>query len=337
MVDLLGLDIGSTTLKAAQIRGKALIAFSYSPAPKGASLIAENKESWIEFSQAVAQLVVGGKFRGRNAVAALPESQIFTRVVTLPKMSETEIDAAIKSEAQQYVPLPLEQTTLDYEVLGTSEMDSEKIDVLLVAAPELLIQRYLNVLRRAGLRPVSLEPETMALSRSVVGDTSGSSAMVVSLGAKTADISIFSGNALRFTRSIPTGGEALVRAVSQSFSLETERAREYLKSYGLLEKEAGGKVLVAIKPVFDIIVEELRRALTFYSSRRGKHIDRIVLVGGVANLPGILIYLAEALGVEVIRADPWEKLSISESFPKEELARLAPDFAVAVGLALKEV
>jgi len=336
VTEFIGLDVGSTTLKAVQVRGKELAAFSHSPVSEGASLTAEDEKSRAKFSKAVAHLVSGGRFRGRNVVVALPESQIFTRVISLPQMSENEVASAIQNEAQQYVPLPLDQAILDYEILGTSETESERTDVLLVAAPKSLVQRYLNVLRRAGLNVISLEPETMALSRSVVGDTANDPAMVVSLGAKTADISIFSDGTLRFTRSIPTGGEALVRAIVQGLGLETDRAREYLKSYGLLE-DGGGKVLAAIKPVFDIIVEEIRRALTFYSSRRGKHVSRLVLVGGVANLPGIVLYLAEALGIEVGRGNPWETLAIPEAFPKEELMRLAPDFAIAVGLALKEL
>jgi type IV pilus assembly protein PilM len=336
MADFIGLDIGSSTLKAVQVRGKRLFAFAYGSAPAGASLTTEDKESTARFSEAIGSLISSGNFKGRSVVVALPESQIFTRVISFPQMDIKEIASAVQNEAQQYVPLPLEKTTLDYEVLGPSEVEEGRIDVLLVAAPKALTKQYLNVLRQIQLHPISLEPETMALSRSVVGDTSKVPVMVASIGARTTDLSIFSGNTLRFTRSISTGGETLARAVSQNLGLDAGQAQEYLKSYGLLE-EAKGKVSTAIKPVFDIIVEEIRRSLTYYTTRRKKQIGRIVLVGGVANLPGIVVYLTEALGIEVGRGDPWETIEVPGSFPREELARRAPDFAIAAGLALKEI
>ena len=339
MPNFIGLDIGSTMLKAVQIKERTLFAFAYAPTPAGITLASEDEESLVKLSKAVAGLVIGGNFSSQDVVVALPESQIFTRVIPFPQMEEKEIASAVQNEAQQYIPLPLEQTALDYEILGPSEVKSGQINILLVAAPKALTQRYLKVLRRAGLNPLSLETETMALSRSVVGDTSKNPVMVASIGARTTDLSIFSGNTLRFTRSISTGGEALVRALSQHLGFEMEQAQEYFKSYGLLEKgsKAEGKVMTAIRPIFDIIVEEIRRAQAFYSSHHKKQVRRLIVVGGVANLPGIVVYLAEALGVEVGRGDPWRTISVPNSFPKKELAELAPAFAIAVGLALKEI
>jgi len=336
MADSIGLDIGSAVVKAVQLRGRELSALGHIPVPKDALLITDQKESWGKYSETISGLITGGGFRGNRVVVALPESQIFSRVVTFPQMAEKDLASAVRNEAQQYVPLPLEQTVLDYVILGPSEMNPEQTDILLVAAPKSLVDQYIRVLRYARLEPASLEPETMALARSVAGDTTKEPVMVASMGAKTTDLSIFSGNVVRFTRSISTGGEALARAISQGFNLESSQAREYLQSYGLLE-EGGGKVQAAIKPVFDIITEEIRRVLTFYSARKGRQVRRLILVGGVANLPGVVIYLAEVLGIEVLRGDPWKNLTAPGNIAREELTKMAPDFAIAVGLALKGV
>lgn len=339
MADFIGLDIGSTTLKAVQVKERALFAFAYAPTPLGVTAASEDREDLAKLSEAIADLFAAGKFSSRDVVVALPESEIFTRVITFPQMEEKEIAAAVQNEAQQYIPLPLEQTALDYEILGPSEVEPKQIDILLVAAPKTLTERYVSVLRRAGLHPLSLETEAMALSRSVVGETTRTPAMVASIGARTTDLSIFSGNTLRFTRSVPTGGEALVRALSQKFGFDMAQAREYFGSYGLLEQglKGGGKVTAAIKPIFDIIVGEIKRSLAFYSSRYKKRVSRIVLVGGVANLPGVVIYLTEALGIEVGRGDPWETVTVPPGFPQKGLQELAPVLAIAVGLALKEI
>ena len=93
----------------------------------------------------------------------------------------------------------------------------------------------------------------------------------------------------------------------------------------------------AIKPVFDIIRDEIKRTQAFFSSRSKRPLQRLILVGGTANLPGVLVYLADSLGMEVARGNPWEAISIPGNFPRDQLEEIAPSFAVAAGLALKEL
>ncbi|NIT04399.1 type IV pilus assembly protein PilM [Candidatus Saccharibacteria bacterium] len=334
MAEFVGLDIGTSTIKGVQAKAKTLVAY-YQRQAAGVSMASDNQEDLKKISQSINQFFTEGKFKIRSVVTSVPESQVFTRVITLPQMGDTEIASAVQNEAQQYVPMPLDQAILDYEVLGASETQQNAVDILLVAVPKALTQKYVQVLRDAGLTPLSLETETIALSRSVVGDSSNP-VMVASIGASTTDIAIFSGGALRFTRSIATGGQALERALTQSFNLEPGQAAEYIRTYGLEEK-LEGKIMGAIKPVFDIIVEELKRAQAFFQSKTGRPLNRLVLVGGTANLPGVLIYLAENLGVEAARGNPWEVIAVPKGFPMDYLEEHAPSFAVAAGLALKEI
>jgi len=334
MPDFVGLDIGTTALKGVQIKNLTLISYYQKPAP-GVSIVSENPEDLKRFSDSLRDFFSEGHFRTRDVVASVPESQVFARVISLPQMGEAEIASSVQNEAPQYVPMPLDQVILSYEILGPSEMEQGKIDVLLVAVPKALTSKYLKVLRDADLNLLSLETETIALERSVVGKKTKNAVMVASIGASTTDIAVFSGGALRFTRSIATGGQALERALTQAFNLAPGQAAEYIRTYGLEEK-LEGKVMSAIKPVFDIIVEELKRTQAFFSSRGKVPLERLILVGGTANLPGVLVYLADSLGLEVARGDPWEAISIPASFPREHLEEIAPSFAVAAGLALKE-
>lgn len=332
--DFVGIDIGTSTIKGVQVKNKTLAAYYQGPA-SGVSMTSENPNDLKKISESLKKFFNDGKFKTRSVVTSVPESQVFTRVITLPQMGEAEVASAVQNEAQQYVPMPLDQAVLDYEILGTSEVQANSVDVLLVAVPKTLTQKYLQIIQNAGLTPLSLETETIALSRSVVGDST-QPVMVASIGATTTDIAIFSGGALRFTRSIATGGQALERALTQTFNLEPGQAAEYIRAYGLEEK-LEGKVMSAIKPVFDIIVEELKRSQAFFTSRGNRSIARLVLVGGTANLPGVLVYLAEALGVEVARGNPWETITVPANFPREYLEEYAPSFAVSAGLALKEI
>lgn len=333
MPDFVGLDIGTSTVKGIKIKNRTLFSYHQAAAP-GVSIASENPDDRRRLAEFLGNFFTEGRFKTREVVASVPESQVFTRVISLPQMGEVEIASSVQNEAQQYVPMPLDQVSFDYDLLGPSEFEPGKVDVLLVAVPKALTNKYLQILQSAGLNLLSLETETIALSRSVVGEAKDAM-MVVSIGASTTDIAVFSGGALRFTRSIATGGQALERTLTQAFNLTPGQAAEYIRTYGLEEK-LEGKVMSAIKPVFDIIVEELKRTQVFFSSRSRRPLERLVLVGGTANLPGVLVYLADSLGLEVARGNPWEVISIPANFPWEQLEEVAPSFAVAAGLALKE-
>lgn len=333
MADFVGLDIGTSAIKGVQVKNRTLLSY-HQVAEPGVPIVSENANDLKRLSESLRNFFAEGRFKTRDVVASVPESQVFARVISFPQMGEAEIASAVQNEAQQYVPMPLDQVTSDYEILGPSELEQGKIDVLLVAVPKALTNKYLQILRSADLNLLSLETETIALSRSIVGEAKNAM-MVASIGASTTDIAVFSGGALRFTRSIATGGQALEHALTQSFNLAPGQAAEYIRTYGLEEK-LEGKVMSAIKPVFDIIVEELKRTQVFFSSRGKRPLERLVLVGGTANLPGVLVYLADSLGLEVARGNPWEMISIPANFPREQLEEIAPSFAVAAGLALKE-
>ncbi len=342
-MNFVGLDLGSHEFKGVELKKtkkeqKELVTYSSAPAPPH-FLASDSEVDWAAYSKALEKFYTEAGFSTKNVVAALPESQVFTRVISVPKMSGKELKTAMKWEAEQYIPISLEEVSLDYQVIGNAAKLSDKMDVLLVAAPLTLTKKYLKIVSSAKLKTAGLETETLATARSLVGlDSSSPTTLVVSIGAATTDISIVSGGFIRFTRSISTGGEAFARAVSQELGFEIGRAREYMRSYGLEESQLEGKVMKAIKPIFDVVVSEIKRSIAYYTAhRKNDLIKRVIVSGGAANLPGVLVYLAATLNLEVQIADPWEGLLISEKFGREELEDIGPRFAVAVGLALKDV
>jgi type IV pilus assembly protein PilM len=229
---------------------------------------------------------------------------------------------------------------LDYQILNIpkEKKPDSKMDVLLVAAPITLVDKYINVLEMAKLIPLALETEIIALSRALVGSSSDSPcSMIINIGASTTDIAIVQNGLLIFTRSIATGGIALTRAIATEINLDLTQAEGYKKSYGLDNTKLQGKIVAALKPIFDVIVNEIKRALSFYNSRwPTMPIKRIVLAGGTAKLPGIVIYLAENLGFEVQIGDPWSTIAKDERIIKI-LIEEGPMYSAAVGLALKEL
>lgn len=340
-----GLDIGTSNLKVVQLAqsGKnfKLLSFGSIPTPVK-SLLSESTFDVEALVEAIKKLVRDAKISIPFVATALPEAQIFTRVIEMPYLSENELSSAIKWEAEQYVPVPLTDVSLDYQVLSypAERVAGAKMEVLLVAAPNVIIEKYVRVLTMAGLKPVAIETEIIAVARSLVGNNPYSpTTLIVNIGSATTDLSIVRAGSIAFTRSIATAGTALSRAISSDLSLEMSQAEEYKRSYGLDETKLEGKVAAALKPVFEVVLTEVKRALSSYQSKRPDDpVKRLVLCGGTAKMPGVVVYLAEALGVEVQIGDPWFNIEKDEKV-KNEAARLSeegPLFAAAVGLALRD-
>ncbi|MEA2020272.1 MAG: type IV pilus assembly protein PilM, partial [Patescibacteria group bacterium] len=235
MPEFFGLDIGSHSIKAVQVRrddrgGVRLTHFSTYSTPSDAygSQAEKHKK---KLAEAVKNTMEEAGIKSSQVVASLPESKIFTRVIEMPKMSEKELKSSLEYEAERYIPFPVESAVFDSEIVSKGE-NSKKMQVLLVAAPESLVTRYLDILEGAGLEILALEPETVSLVRALVGrgEKAAVPTLLVSIGSSTTDLVITENGKIGFTRSVATGGKALGRALARALSFEEEQAESYKRS-----------------------------------------------------------------------------------------------------------
>ena len=204
-------------------------------------------------SDAISKLLKEIKTNIKEVALALPEAQIFTRVIEMPIMSEAEMASAIKWEAEQYVPLPLSEASLDFTILDKKEADN-KMNVLLVAAPTVLINKYKTIVEEAGLSLIAIETEITSLSRAFMDSQENAPVTaIIDIGGQTSCLAIMKQGILAFTRSIQVGGISLTRAIAQSLSLEEEQAENYKKTYGLAQDKMDGKVREAILPIIEVL------------------------------------------------------------------------------------
>jgi len=337
-MDFFGLDIGSHNIKIVKLARKQdkyfLSAFGVAPSTsKG--LLSEAEGDLVALAEIIKKLYQETKIKTKNVAVALPQDQVFVRAVTLPLLSEAELESALKWEAEQYIPLPLEEVVLTHEIVEkTKEGGKEKIEVLLAAAPKNLIEKVIKVLKMADFNPVSLEMEITAMARSLVSPDL-KSVLLVDLGAKATDLAVVENAQVVFVRSISTGGEALTRAVEMELNLESTQAEAYKKAYGVKAEELEGKISSAINPILEVIIEEIEKTTRFYQTK-GKNLKIIILTGGTANLPEIASVLAKKLNIEVQVGNPFNQIvedSLLNKIPSSDL----PLYAVAVGLAMKEL
>lgn len=336
----LGIDIGFTSIKAVVISNKEktpkLISLGRIAAPQP-GIISDADLDLEAVSTAIKSLLNEIKAPTKDAIIALPESRIFTRVIyDLPYLNDNELAQAIRYAAEEFVPMPIQDVNLNWQVIYRSEKKgpTSRTVVFVVASPKILVNKYLKVASMAELKPIAIETELIAATRALVNSNPYSpTTLIVQLGALTTDFAVVSDNLILLTRSISTGGVALTRAIAQNFNFDVNQAEEYKKVYGMQEDQLEGKLFLSLKPIIDVIVTEGKRVIQAHEAQnKQRPIKRIVLTGGGAGMPGLVMYITNFLGLEVQEADPWYGISFDPNL-KNKLTSEGPSYSIAAGLA----
>lgn len=334
-----GLDIGGTTLKIVWLEEKKegyflKVASVVPTPPKG--MMSESPLDEEEMAQVIQRAVSDAKIESKFVNIALAENQVYTKVLEMPVLSDKELRSAIYWEAEQYIPVPLNSITLTWNILDKPKESkaSDKMQVLMVGAPSMLINKYKKIIAMAGLTIASMETEILSTLRSLVIGENFPSTLIVNMGALSTSLAIVRNNVMVFTYSISVGGMAVNRAIATDFGFTQQQAEEYKKTYGVSKQFLGGKVGQATTPILDAIVAEVKKSLAYYNQKyRDLPIRQIIISGGSANLPGIDAYFAQNSGIETVVANPWKVLA-PQNVAKDVVDN-ASDFVIAVGLAMR--
>jgi type IV pilus assembly protein PilM len=331
-----GLDISSSSLKVAETRaasgGFELRAFGEVKTPVPIQAASTNDDKFIV--AALKKLVADAKLGSRNVHIAIPESDAFTRVIEMPLLKDEELKNAIQFESEQYIPIPITDVYLEYEVLFTPAVGSDqKMQVMIVAAKKQMVDRIVKICQSAGLTPLALETALLAAMRGLQTQLSANS-LLVDIGNNSTDICIIQGSQLKQASSISTAGLALTRAIAQNLALPEQQAKQYKHVYGLEKNQLEGKVAQAMQQPLNTIIGHIIKNIRFAKSGSEGRIDEIVLSGGTALLPNLTHYLVEQTNIEVVLANPFQKC-LNNNLPQQLIAA-APRFASAIGTALRE-
>ncbi|EKE14577.1 MAG: type IV pilus biogenesis ATPase PilM [uncultured bacterium] len=258
--------------------------------------------------------------------------------------------------------MPLEEMVLDWKILkedskemtvkkagesegagqinrqgtGTEVIKVKNIKVLLTAAPKDLVNRYVEIFRKAGKTLSNLETESFAIERSLIGSDK-SIVMVVDIGAVVTNISIFSEGIPLLNRSIDIGGETITKAIANSLKIDQSRAEQFKRDFGL--SASGGyqeSIPKTIEFVISSILNEIKHVINLFRSREGGELEKIILTGGSAFLPNLPEYLSNILNLKVHVGDPWARVIYPLDL-KPVLDEIAPQMAVAIGLAMRDI
>ena len=334
----IGLDIGGSTIKLVQLAASGDKFNLSSIAIAEASKVEKISDKDIADSEIVKKMVHDSGAVGKMCVVSLPESQVYTRVVEMPFMEEPDLSTTIKWQAEQYIPVALENVVLKHQIISLPEngVPGAKMTVLLVAAPNELVNRYLEILVRAKLEAAAVETEIFAVARAIVaGDSVFPVTLLVNMGSDITTLAVLKKGDLSLTQTVGLGGRAMNRSLTSGLGLEDSQAEEYKKSYGLDLTKLEGKVFKVIAPVVDQVLTEVKKVIAFYETRPdASAVKRVVLAGGTALMPGLLGYFSQNLGLEVQLGNPFSTIVLNDK-QKQAVYDAGPLFAASVGLAMK--
>lgn len=332
----LALDIGTYTIKA--ISGKP------GPVPEIARVVEVFNQLGVSIPTDEAQFEKLGKqlqtiisdnnLPTTDVRLALPETVISTKVISLPALSDAELASAIGWQAEQHIPIPPEELSLEYQVIYRPPKNDKNtlMKVLLIGARKSLIERYLSLFTSLGIEPSLLETQVLSVLRATNFDVTDPTTLVAHVGSATMDMALVHQGQLEFVISHMSGGQILTRALEQSIGLDAVQAESYKRTYGLDEAQFQGKVRQALLPAVRILVTELQKATRFFMSQYPtESVKRILLSGGASQLPGLVQVITQDLGVEVLMIAPFAEA-------KGQIPSVNhPALSVCMGLLMREL
>lgn len=335
----LGLDLGTTSFKLVELeklhQGFSLKHIGIAANPLG-TVHVDSRDQRLRLAETVKKLISEIKTKQNHVRVNLAENQAFTRIISLPLMSDAELGSAMNWEAEEHIPISLDQVQMDWSVISRSPKGAAegKMTVLLIAAKKAAVSQIVGLIAETGLELVGIETTLTAAARALLAPDDRPT-LIMHLGASSSDFAVSRAGQIRLVHSLDTAGATFTRAIARDLSLSIPQAENYKRSYGLGGKLLEGKVKNAILPVFQSIIQEAGKVVnSFESSEKGVKVDRAVLSGGTALLPEIVSLTAQSLGLsEVQLADPFVDFLPAENvtIPLEK-----PVYTVAVGLARME-
>jgi len=336
---IVGLDIGSSSIKAVELRvskaGYELVSFGMeSLAPDtvvdGAIMDAP------QVANAISKIFDAERIKTKNVATSVSGHSVIVKRVPLPLMTEEELYDRIPAEASQHIPFDIADVNLSYQLLES--MDSQ-MDVLLVAVKKDKILNHTNVLAQAGKTPMIVDIDAFALQNCFEVNYEPDSAQTVALlniGASVMNINIVRGGIPLFTRDVSVGGNQYTDALQKELDLSFEDA-ERLKKGDTLPSVTDEQKQQILRSVSDILTLEIQKTFDFFrATASGENIQRILVAGGTARVPGLVDLLREEFAMPVEELNPFRRVLINPGKHSEDQIReMAPRLAIAVGLALR--
>ncbi len=336
-----GFDIGRSSLKVMQIdtTGKKNQVVGYGTASFDPTAIKQgvivDHEAIVKVAYKLLSDDITGKITSRNVAVSLPNEYSFSRVLTLPKMSNKDLESAVRSEVDQSIPLNTDDLYFDFSVARTLKDGSTEVQV--IATPRAIVDSYIGMFDALGLEIALIESNITAMTRVVVhSEAHDVNTLIVDIGSTACDISIYDGSAIRATGTVDCSSERLTQNIADTLGITLQQAHSIKTRYGLEVSKKQDKIIQAAEAELNKLISEIRKVMRYFTERESTTgaIGQIIILGGGANLPGLSSYITNKTRVPTRLCAPWNNLSFGKLQPPHELESTL--YTTAGGLALVE-
>lgn len=340
---VLGVDISSSSVKLLELskNGEKLRVESYAVEPLPANSVVEKSINDVEaVGETVKKVLAKSRSSVRLGAVAVAGSAVITKTIQMSAgLNDQELEDQISVEADQYVPYPLDEVAIDFEVLGPSEDSADQVDVLLAACRKENVELREDALEIGGLtsRIVDIEAHAVERAFNLIARQMDESAeehtvAIVDIGSTMTTLSVLADNTTVYTREQLFGGRQLTEEIQRRYGLSFEEAGLAKKQGGLpddYEREV-------LDPFKEAVVQQVARSLQFFfGSSQYNEVDYVVLAGGVASIPELSDMVQEKVGIKTIVANPFSDMTLNSRVNASALSNDAPSLMIACGLAMR--
>ncbi|MDO4271580.1 MAG: type IV pilus assembly protein PilM [Candidatus Saccharibacteria bacterium] len=331
------LDIGTTALRVVELAhsgsGWNLKHYGVKQIPTRLSESTAEKDR-RELGMAITELIAQSGIKAKDVAIGIPSSKMFASVVEVPTVSKSELNATIKYQAENYVPMRADEAKIDWAIIGPSPVEQNKSEVLVASVLNTFTESRLDLLEsELGLNVIAIEPDSIALVRSLLPDGVSDGRLIVNMEDSATDVIVTLGNAPRLIRSIPIGMKSLVRMAKQNLSIDEQQAQQLLLKFGVDPDALDGQLFRSVHTLIDQLNGELIKSLKFFTTKyNGMQISATLISGYTSILPGFANIIANKTNLATQIATPWQHVNVPMG-DQTNLAPISAQFAVVVGLA----
>lgn len=337
MGDYFSLDIGTQSIRVVQLgaigenRWK-MEHVGYS-ALDAQIIASDSPEGRKKLTSAIMATVAQAGIRTKNVVVGLPSSKTFTTVIEVPMMSDAELKSTLKYQADQYIPMPLDDAKVDWAKLGPSPRDAKKQEVLLASTAQTYVEGLVEMIDSAGFNVIAAEPDPIAIIRSLLPAKAEGSHVMLDVGEQSTDIAVTVGGRPVLVRTLPMGLKTMVGAIVQNLNIKEEQASQFILKFGLAQDRLEGQVYRAVENTLDNFASEIAKSIKFFQNKYTTETSIEVHLSGYAGvIPQFKEFIATKTTLPTDIVSPWRNVDMSEA-DRQKIHSTEYEFATAVGLA----
>lgn len=337
--DFFALDIGTDAVRAVQLTGGngswSLSHFGYAPVDQKITT-SDSAEAQRKLGEVIVTAVGQSGIHTKNVVLGIPSQKAFITVIDVPTMPPNELASTIRYQADQYIPMSIDEAKVDWVSLGQSLRDPKQQEVLLASTATVYAEQRLEFIESLGFNVIAAEPDPIAMLRSLLPAGVTDARLVVDMGTQSTDIAITYGDTPRLVRTIPLGLDSLVKAAVQNLNVQEDQAKQFIVKFGLAPDRLEGQVLHALESILDNFTSELTKSLKFFQTRYPNiAVSTTLLSGYGATIPLFAEHVGQKIGVATMIGNPWQAVRVSND-DQTKLAPISAEFATVVGLAQRK-